>query len=470
MDDLKWTLDSIRARVLDYGLANDYYEGRHRLAFATEKFRNAFGSLLKAFADNLCPAIVDTVADRLQVTGFAAEDDQSVGEAAAVLWRVNRMDRRAGEAQTEALKCGDSYVIVWPDQNNVPRLYPQAAGLCTVEYDGDEPGVILKAGKVWKDSLKRWRLTLYYPDRLEKYASQPTDATDFPTGPGMFMPFEVLGESWPLPNPYEQVPVFHFANNTFTGMFGRSELADVIPLQDALNKAIADMLVAMEFVALPQRWITGMEVEYDEATGKPKQVFVPGADRLWTIAAPDAQFGQFPGADLTQFVNVQEGFRLEIARVSRTPLHYLMPSGTSFPSGEAMKTAEQPLLSKVKDRQIAWGNVWEDVMRLALRMTGVSVEGLTCNWLDTTPRNEKALLETLLLKKQIGVSDTQLMREAGYTDEQITQFEEERQANATQLGEQLLTAFDRNAAVQGPVPTGQQANGQQAANRQEQPQ
>lgn len=451
-DDKKWAIDDIRGRLLDYAKANDYYYGNHRLAFATEKFRNAFGSLLKAFADNLCPTIVDTVADRLQVTGFTSENDKDVDELAADLWRVNRMDRRAGETHTEALKSGDAYVIVWPDANGVPRIFAQAAGLCALEYDTENPGVILKAGKIWKDNLDRWRLTLYYPDRLEKYASLPAKGSDFPSGSGMFQPFEVPGEPWPLPNPWGVVPLFHFANNAFTGSYGRSELADVIPLQDAQNKAVTDMLVAMEFVALPQRWMTGVELELDEVTGQFKQPFIPGADRIWTVGAPDATFGQFPGADLTQFVAVQEAFRVEIARVSRTPLHHLMPTASAFPSGEAMKTAEQPLLSKVKDRQIAWGNVWEDVMRLALRMTGREVESLTCNWLDTSPRNEKALLESLLLKDQIGVSKAQLLREAGYTDEQIEQFAQERETESADAAETMLAAFERNASVTGRTP------------------
>ena len=448
MDDLKWGLDAIRARQLDYALTNDYYYGRHKLAFATDKFRNAFGSLLKAFADNLCAVVVDTVADRLQVTGFASEDGaESVSETATAIWRLNRMDRRSGETHVEALRAGDAFVIVWPDAQNMPRLYSQAAHLCAVEYDDDTPGQIVRAAKLWRDTLQRWRLTLYYPDRIEKYATPPTTSTDFPSSAGKFQQFWTDGETWPLVNPYGRVPMFHFANNAPTGALGRSELADVIPLQDGLNKSVTDMLVAMEFAALPQRWVTGLEVEIDETTGKPKTLFVPGVDRIWSVAAPDARFGQFDPAHLDQFVSVQEAFRVEIARVSRTPLHHLMPTTSAFPSGEAMKTAEQPLLAKVRDRQLAWGNVWEDVMQFALSMGGAAVAGLTCNWLDPAPRNERTLVETLLLKKQLGVSDNQLLREAGYTEEQITTFATERAVQQQALGEQLLTAFDRGVGT-----------------------
>ncbi len=450
IDDLKWVLDTLTVRALDYTTYANYYNGAHKLSFATDKFRSAFGSLLKAFADNLCSVVVDTVADRLQVTGFAPEKaaDETSADAAWDIWRANRMDRRSGEVHLEALRSGDAYLIVWPEDGWGPRLYPNSGSACCVEYDTERPGEVIKAGKVWLDNAQRWRLNLYYRDRIEKYATLPPSYTEtsyappMPTSSGAFQPFEVPGEPWPLPNPYDTVPVFHFANNATTGALGRSELADVVALQDALNKSVADMLVAMEFVALPQRWVTGIEVDIDETTGLPRAPFVPGADRIWTVGAPDARFGQFDAANLTQFIDVQNSFRMEVARVSRTPLHHLMPTG-EYPSGEAMKTAEEPLLAKVRDRQIAWGNVWEDALTLALRMAGVEGAELSCNWLDPTPRNTRSFVEVLLLKQQLGVSQQQLLREAGYSESEIEAMQAEKQAAQEALGEQLLTAFER---------------------------
>lgn len=453
-DDITWALDTIRARQADYATAADYYAGRHRLAFATDKFRNAFGQLLSAFADNLCGTVVDTAADRLQVTGFASEDGSTAVSAAAnALWVANRMDRRSGEVHLEALTAGDAYVIVWPDAAGMPRIYPQLATLCAVLYDDETPGRVIKGAKIWLDVQRRWRLNLYYPDAVCKFATAPRSAraaADWPSRATAFQVLSVPGEPWPLPNPWDTVPILHFANNAFTGAMGRSELADVIPLQDGLNKSVADMLVAMEFTAFPQRYVTGVETEIDPDTGRPRALFVPGADRIWSVGAPDAAFGQFSQADLTQFVAVQAAFRAEIAIVSRTPYHYLTPATVAYPSGEALKTAEMPLLAKVRDRQIAFGNVWEDAVKTALTMQGQAPSaGLICNWQDASPRNERTLVETLLLKKQIGVSDAQLLREAGYSDEQIAQFVEERQVEQADLGEAMLRAFDRNQVVQG---------------------
>lgn len=441
--DLEWALTTIRGRLGDYRLASDYYNGNHRLAFATEKFRNAFGALFRSFADNLCASVVDAVADRLQLVGFDVEEgEKGAADSAWAIWQANRMDRRAGEVHQEALRSGDAYVIVWPDESGAPVLYPNRGAVMTVHYDEERPGAVDLAAKAWVRQDEMVRLNLYYADRIEKYIARSA-GKELPDRAAAFEPFEVPGEPWPLPNPWEQVPVFHFANNTGTGEFGRSELADVIPLQDALNKAVADMLVAMEYVALPQRWATGLEVDLDETTGRPVVPFTPGVERVWAVGDPEVRFGQFDPANLEQFLSVQDSFRSEMARVSGTPLHYMMLQTGDFPSGEAMRTAEARFLAKVKDRQLAFGNVWENCIGLALRMSSGPDARLSTLWEDPTPRALKELAEVALLKKQLGVSEEQLLSELGYSPEQIRTMQREREAQMAEMGEAMLTAFDR---------------------------
>jgi hypothetical protein len=387
-------------------------------------------TLFREFADNLSAPVVDAVADRLQVTGFDAE--AAAGAAAAdgawALWRTARLPRLANQVHQEALIAGDAYLIVWPDAAGQPVFYPQCGSAATVDYDPDQPGHIQRAAKAWRLEDGRCRLTLYYPDRIEKYITRSKTHGGLPTSPAGFVPFAVEGEAWPLPNPYDAVPVFHFANNGPIGGFGVSELRDVIPLQNALNKAVMDMLVAMEYVAFPQRWATGLEVDIDATTGKPKAPFDPGVDRLWTVAATDIKFGQFEPARLDGFLEVQREFRLEIARVSRTPTHYLLMQG-QMPSGESLKTAEEPFVRKVRDRQIAFGDVWEAAIGFALRVQGVAgAENATLatQWEDPQPRSEKEHLEGLQIKQGLGVSQGQLLREAGYTDDQVQRILQEK--------------------------------------------
>ncbi|MBK8303913.1 MAG: hypothetical protein IPK98_11120 [Chloracidobacterium sp.] len=47
--------------------------------------------------------------------------------------------------------------------------------------------------------------------------------------------------------------------------------------------------------------------------------------------------GDFEAAQLEQFLKVKDGFRVDIASVTGTPLHYLCKMTGGFPSGESLK-------------------------------------------------------------------------------------------------------------------------------------
>ncbi len=261
------------------------------------------------------------------------------------------------------------------------------------------------------------RVNVYYRDRMERYISKTTQA------PGKIALYDIFDAD--VRYNYGIVPVFHFANNAPIGLFGMSELVNAIPLQDALNKSIMDMVVAMEYFALPQRWATGLEIPVDPATGVPTlevaaRVNQHMLNRLLSSATPDTRFGQFEGADLTQFLQVQDSFRLAMARDTGTPLHYVVPTNDP-PSGEALKTLEARFVKKVKDRQTAFGNVWEDVMRLALLIEGRGGTDtrLSAQWTDPAPKSEREAAETAELLKRAGVPFEQVMQRAGFAEDVI---------------------------------------------------
>lgn len=420
-DDLTLALKELSARSGGYRRYAAYYDGDHPLAFATPKFESAFGGLFRAFADNLCPAVVDAVGDRLTLVGFGTETGaETLTEAAWQVWQDNRMDERAAQVHSEALCSGDAYLIVWPDEDGQPRLHPNAAAQMVAWRDEERPERLTRAAKVWKrDEDGFLRANVYYPDRIEKFVTR-NKPSGIPESSRAFERYEEVGETWPLRNPYGQVPVFHFANNPRLDRRGRSELADVVPLQDALNKSVADMLVAAEYVAFPQRWAVGLEVDVDPVTGKVIPPFSPGADRVWAVGDKEVTFGQFDPAGLEQYLKEQDSLRLEIARVSRTPLHYVAPMTGEFPSGEALRTAEAPFLAKAKRKQVSFGNVWENALEFALLIQGAAGQvKLSALWEDPTPRGEKESAEAITLKRGLGVSEEQGLRELGYSDAQI---------------------------------------------------
>ena len=428
-ETIELAIEQFRNNAGRYRRSSRYYAGEHSLSFATEKFANTFGDLFREFALNLCPAVCDAIKDKLKITGFSVrseERDKSRTLSADVneIWRANRMAIRAGEVHKEALKNGDAYVIVWPAADGTVQIFPNTAETCTVGYDEEMPGRVKWAAKYWRTPEKRTRLNLFFPDRIEKFISK--DAQDgFLPNAESFTPTvesarsiasknaEERDESRTLNNPFGVVPVFHFANNADIGSFGVSELEPAIPVQDGLNKAVLDMLVAMEVCAYRQRWAAGIEIQYDK-DGNAAAPFKAGIDHLWLAENPDAKFGDFAAADLEQFLKVKDGFRIDIASVTGTPLYYLMPQVRGFPSGESLRKAETRFIAKVRDRQEQFGTVWEDVMSFALRIAGQANAAVTTEWEPASPLTEREMLENLRIKRDLGISLEQILREAVY--------------------------------------------------------
>lgn len=415
--DIEQALKQFKGRADAVTKTADYYAGEHELKFASEKFVNTFGTLFKTFALNLCPAICDAVRDKLVISGFRVEDGTNsktdIPDASWKLWQNNRLDIVSGEIHKEASVSGDAYAIVWVNDKKQLTVYPNKAANVTVIYDQESPGRVLFAAKQWQMiPEKTYRLNLYYPDRIVRLISKKKTETlpDAKT-------FETFAAD--IANPYGIVPVFHFANNGEIGGFGKSELADAMPVQDALNKTVLDMLVTMEFASYRQRWAAGIEIEYDD-DGKAKPPFTAGVEKLWITETPDTKFGDFEVTDLEQFLKVKDSFKVDLAHVTGTPLYYFMQTGANFPSGEALKKAETRFINKVIDRQKTFGAVWADVMSFALTIENLGKDvRLFTEWEDPAPLSEKEALENLLTKQDLGVSDEQLLIEAGYGEDDI---------------------------------------------------
>lgn len=405
--EIERVIDEFSTTADLYGVERAYYLGVQQIRYSSEKLARIFGSKFRAFSDNLVATVVDALTERIQLDGFTSADAR-VSSMAAEIFRRARLGRRSVEFHRDVLIDGDGYLIIWPDQEGWPVFYPNRADLVRVWYDEEQPGYIRQAAKLWRPTPNVWRLTLYYPDRIERYAAD-ADSDALPK-PRLFEP---LADAPVIPNPYEKVPVYHFSNRGATGQRGRSEIADVVPLQDALNKLIADVIVASEFYALPQRYAVGL---------LPEEARMLRVEAASIIGLPEgAQVGQFPQADLGQLLNLINDFRLEIARLSRTPVHYFALD-QAYPSGEALRTAEMPFRAKIAARQQSWGAVWEDAMRFALRVMGIDEAQVTAIWRDTTPVSPAERIAEAQAKLALGIPAERVWQELGYSPAEVEAF------------------------------------------------
>ncbi len=384
-------VDALANRVFTYTKVGEYYTGKHPMNYVSSAFRERFQGALQHLADNLCPLVVDTISGRLIVDGF----DPADGVTSEFL-TASRFDAKQRQIHRDAVLFGDAFAILW-ETDQGPRLFRQRPWTIIPVYDDNDSERMVAAVKVWQVGTKnerRTRVTVYYDNRVERYITQNKVNALSGLANATLTPFDADGEPAEQPHTFGRVPVFHWANGAGPGEFGRSELEPVIPLQDLLNKSLYDLVVGMEASAYPQRFGTGIETTIDPVTGKPDNSWT--AQKLWLSGNPDANFGQLPGGEFQGNLAVAESTRMEVARVSSVPAYFFGQTG-EVPSGAALRVTESPLQTKVEDRQVTFGNVWEDIVGTA---TGQVVNSV---WRDTSPVTELERAELGAVLDRLGV-------------------------------------------------------------------
>lgn len=389
-----------------------YYDGEHELAFAQEKFRQAFGNMFERhWADNFSSLVVDAVAERLAIDGFRFTEDPEADKDAQEIWQRNQLDAESDAAHTDALVQSQAFVTVWGDSEGEPVIIPENSHEMVVSYVPGNRRMIRAALKRIVDEWGDVHATLY----TSKHAFMST----FKEGHGW-------GEPKEAPNPLGVVPVIPLLTRPRLNGKPRSELERVIPIQDAINKVMMDALIASEMGAFPMRWATGLPLEEDE-NGNPKPPpFEVALDKMMHSEDPDTKFGQFQVADLSNYVRLVEAFIQHLASISRLPVHYMLAQSGQPPSGANIKSAEAGLVAKVRQRQRTYGEAWERVMRLAFAVKGdprKDAHLAETIWRDAEYRSEAEHIDALLKLHSLGVPRQQLWQDAGYTPPQIERFE-----------------------------------------------
>lgn len=417
---------------------NSYYEGDHSIRFSQKKYRKAFGDLIANFSDNFMSLIIDSVAERLRIDGFRMTDNPEADADAWMIWQRNEMDSISGTAMIEAMISARAFATVWGNDNGEPIISVDDATEVAVWYDRSVsqriPAVALKR---WTDEWGTTHARLWTPEqhfRMTKGTGYAQSWTNFEAEP----------------NPLGVVPVVELANRPRLRFDPTSELQIVAPIQDAINKVVRDALLASEFAAYPQRWVTGLEIEEDD-DGQPKPPpFDSALDRLFQAEDPNVKFGQFQAADLSNYVTLVGTLVQHLASVSRVPFHYFLINGGQAPSGEAINSAEAGLVAKVRDRQTHFGEGWERVMRLAFRVLDderANADAAETMWRDPEYRTEGQHVDALLKLRSLGVPLQQLWADAGYSPQQIERFEQQRADEARMLASADAAAFMQTDAT-----------------------
>lgn len=419
--DTTWRteVDAWGKRVL---LARQYAEGEHRakMTAAMREMLRVSGTVTDQFNDNYCEMVVDTMADRLTVRAIEGDTDAASAWAADLL-ADNRFDGLQVDVHSAAVRDGDTFVMVSYDSGAGRVLlthepaFDGTAGIIPV-YDRMAREMIA-AIKVWQEGDDK-RVNLYFPDRVEKYLYKGVgDALG-----GTFTALETAewtdGAGAPL-----GVPLFNLRNKPQTRRWnGLSEVSNVIPLQDALNRTLVSMVLTAELTAFQVRVARGFD---------PPANLSPG---MWVVIGPDglekdqlADASVMEQGQIVPFIAQADWLINQIGTVSRTPLPSL--TGGDNQSGEALKEREKGLLSKVTKFTIKNGNVWEDLIAFAARLQATFGATLPpandrwfCRWQTAEVRDRMEIVQIATLLKD-KISDREFLRmvapAVGWDDEKI---------------------------------------------------
>lgn len=434
-DDLKLAVSTLQAKALDYNPLFDYYEGNQPIRYAAERLRDIFQNSQTRFTQNWCAVVVNAVIDRLRLTRWAVEDNDALSEQLNLLWRATGLTADMEAANRAVAITGEAYVLAWPGDDG-PEAYYHDPRVAHVWYEPDNPRQKRLAAKWWRDDAGAWWLNLYYPDRIEHYQGGAGDTVKASS-------FTLAGTE---ENTTGQIPVFHLYRDRH---LLQGELTSVLPLQDAINKLLADMMIAAEFGAFRQRWIIT-----NADTSKLKN----NPNGVWELpAAPPGEqptaFGEFAAAELTNYLNAIDRLAASIGIITQTPRHYFYGQGGD-PSGEALIAMESPLTRKVEQYQARLGDGWADVAAYLLGLVGVPINALDISpvWADAATIQPRTQAEIRQMDVASGMPLVTSLRWEGWTDAELEQMAadkaEEGEAQQTQLAAAMVQAqrsFDQNA-------------------------
>ena len=470
-------------RVLAY---RAYYDGEHPVLL-TDRQREYIGDLLATenftFAHNVARTVVDKLRERLAVVGFTVNGESAGDEAgpdgalAGQLWgwwKANRMDAEQIRVYRKAIRDGKSYAMVGFDNEtgqpdiSVHSVWDGTSGV-TFHRDPENPKRVLFANRYFYtfDPLTpgvtgKLRKTTYLAHEIRKY-KQGGSAS------GWEAVLDADDATWPLPwlgwdgKPLG-VALVEFANP------GGSEIDQILGLQNGLNKAWLDLMAAADTSGFPILAVEysepGAMVESDDdLTGADEFRIGPGR----AVEVEGGHIHRIEGADLTSMIDVIWALVAAISSVSGTPQYHMRPlGGSDVPSGEALKMLESSLIKRAEERQLLFGQGWEDVMALAYRVgrtfgqvgsdPSVYPLNIDSQWADAEVRNDAVEIAVAEGMKRLNVPDELVWVRAGLTPEQIATAKQtarnDRMAEVAAMASALQLQAVRSAPQTNPATGG----------------
>lgn len=413
------------------------------------------------------------------------------------LWEYNELGEELPYLHKNIGKYGDYYMLVWPivgdveaDQNKAYDPKKSAAALSgkteespeqvdAVEdpaalsgkqivavdmichdplttrafYDPENPRKMLYVIRSWEEGEGQnvvVRANLYYNDRIERWVhkGRPPKRKNTKT---KWMPYVEDGSKAVLPNPFDQIPFFHYRTDR---TYGKPDHLYAFGPQLAINKLVTSHLATVDYQSFPQRYaLTDPTADPSSLHGTDNDPFSPDDDSdpeddhyqqldadpssVWKLEGFKT-VGEFKAADPKAYLDPFDRYVKAMSQVTGIPLHFFDKQGERPPSGENIRQVNEQMNSKVETRQLGVGATHRNAFTFALNLLGHEVDRVKVTWRPIEVVTDLTGWQAINEKQLAGVPAEVTLIEAGYLPEEVAPWKDEwdRQAIEAQKIEQ----------------------------------
>ncbi|MFP3990660.1 phage portal protein [Streptomyces sp. E11-3] len=443
---VQWLLAGRRAETGRLTLVHEYLKNRVCDIYVPKSATAEYRKLVEQARFNILPLLVSSVAQGLFVDGYrpsGSVDNSPVWDA---FWQPNRMDARQTGLYRAALQYGLSYAVVLPGEDGKPPVItPYSPRRLTALYadpindEWPEYAVSIGTPRPVIDAASPTEMVVTITVLDDEF----TYTVDVPAA--VVMP--QTNREYADPLPFEGLAIDYAKVKVETHGLGvcpvvrflesHDDLDDgpqgivypMLPAQRQLNQTTFGLLMAQQYAAFKQRWVTGMAIAED-ADGNPVEPWNAAVNRVWQSDSPDTKFGEFGQTDLGGYLDSRDKTLLYVASARQIPPHTLVVgNAVSNVSAEALAALEAGHQLDIGEHKTSFGESVEQLLRLGGKAMGdeTTWEDTSAQvvWRDTTPRSLAQVADALgKLATQLDIPPRALWeRIPGVTDTDIQRWE-----------------------------------------------
>lgn len=416
----------IESRQADRRLWARYHDGRPPIPDIPAHAKREYRRLLTMARANIVRPVIGVLTERLHVDGVD-HPDQSIADAAWQIWKRSRMPAMQSSAYVDAAVRGSSVLTVSRRPDGTARIHVDDSCWAAVDVDPADPYLVRAGLRMWTDRIAKVdRADLFLPGVLHSYRRRAGSSAALGSG------WVTDGSAGAPADLDGQVPMVEMLHRPDLRVGGLSEVADLVPIQDRVNKTLFDRLMVQEDGASRARWATGLELPVDPSTGQPIQPEQASLRRMSINPEPDGRFGVFEASELGPFLETV-AHELEIAaRVKEIPPHTLTAKG-EFPSGDALRSAEATIVMRSATTATSHGDTIEAALAIGLRMQGhrgLEPTDLSARWRNPETRTYGEAADWAAKLAAVGVPVEVLLPRLGFSRDEIDRALSEQRVTA----------------------------------------